>query len=104
MNTLRNQIEQKLQERFGQSSHIEVINESAMHSVPPGSETHFKIIVVSSEFEKLNRLARHRSIQDAIDFEITNLLRAVSLRPYTPGEWKNLEAVENSPSCRGGSK
>ena len=27
--------------------HLEVTNESHMHSVPAGSETHFKVIVVS---------------------------------------------------------
>lgn len=32
-------------------AHLEVINESTMHNVPPGSETHFKVVVVSEEFE-----------------------------------------------------
>lgn len=33
--------------------HLEVINESYMHNVPKGSETHFKVLVVSSRFESL---------------------------------------------------
>lgn len=33
--------------------HLEVINESYMHNVPKGSETHFKVFVVSSRFESL---------------------------------------------------
>ncbi|HCP04161.1 MAG TPA: BolA family transcriptional regulator, partial [Pseudomonas sp.] len=28
-------------------AHLELINESHMHSVPPGSESHFKAVVVS---------------------------------------------------------
>ena len=32
-------------------THIDVINESYMHNVPKGSETHFKVVVVSKEFE-----------------------------------------------------
>lgn len=36
-----------------QPSHIETVNESYMHNVPPGSETHFKVLVVSEEFNGL---------------------------------------------------
>lgn len=36
-----------------QPIHYEVINESYMHNVPKGSETHFKVLVVSSKFESL---------------------------------------------------
>ncbi len=35
-------MERKLTESFG-PSHLEIINESYMHSVPKGSETHFKV-------------------------------------------------------------
>lgn len=31
--------------------HYDVINESYMHNVPQGSETHFKVIVVSEKFD-----------------------------------------------------
>ena len=47
---VQQQIEQQLQERF-QPSQLEVVNESHMHSVPPNSETHFKVLVVSEAFE-----------------------------------------------------
>ena len=30
--------------------HMEVLNESYMHNVPKGSETHFKVLVVSDQF------------------------------------------------------
>lgn len=33
--------------------HLEVVNESYMHNVPKGSETHFKVLVVSEKFESL---------------------------------------------------
>lgn len=33
--------------------HLEVVNESYMHNVPKGSETHFKVLVVSGKFESL---------------------------------------------------
>ena len=31
----------------------QVINESYMHNVPKGSETHFKVVVVSPEFNEV---------------------------------------------------
>lgn len=34
-------------------THLEIINESFMHNVPPGSETHFKVLVVSEAFDGL---------------------------------------------------
>jgi hypothetical protein len=35
-------MERKLTESLG-PSHLEILNESYMHSVPKGSETHFKV-------------------------------------------------------------
>ncbi|GAB6028516.1 hypothetical protein CHUAL_002666 [Chamberlinius hualienensis] len=32
-------------------THLELINESYMHNVPKGSESHFKLLVVSSSFD-----------------------------------------------------
>ena len=31
----------------------QVINESYMHNVPKGSETHFKVVVVSEQFNEV---------------------------------------------------
>lgn len=31
--------------------HLDVLNESYMHNVPKGSETHFKVVVISDKFE-----------------------------------------------------
>lgn len=45
-------IRSKLQKAF-EPVHMEVLNESYMHNVPKGSETHFKVVVVSDKFENL---------------------------------------------------
>lgn len=37
-----------------QPSYLEVINESYMHNVPKGSETHFKVIVVADTFQDMS--------------------------------------------------
>ena len=46
--------------------HLEVINESAMHNVPPGSESHFKVTAVSLEFSDKPLVSRHRMINEIL--------------------------------------
>lgn len=43
-------IRTKLQNRFNPKV-LQLINESYMHNVPKDSETHFKVVIVSEEFE-----------------------------------------------------
>lgn len=52
--TQNNPIELSIKKKlidFLNPSYIEIINESYMHNVPKGSETHFKVIVVSDLFK-----------------------------------------------------
>ncbi|MGL4717279.1 MAG: BolA family protein, partial [Aeromonas sp.] len=41
---------------------LEVFNESHMHRVEPGSESHFKVVIVSQQFAGQRLLARHRQV------------------------------------------
>lgn len=82
---------------------FDVINESANHHVPPNSETHFKLVIISSEFESLSRIARHRLINQLLADELANGLHALSLSLYTPAEWDaNGKTIPASPACRDG--
>ncbi len=82
--------------------HLEVINESHLHSVPKGSESHFRIIVVSNIFENLSLLKRHRKIQDILNCEIS-MIRAVSLHTLTQQEWEvRKNELSRSPACAHG--
>ena len=47
---IQQHIRQKLDQAFT-PLHIEVENESHMHNVPEGSETHFRVLLVSTQFE-----------------------------------------------------
>ena len=49
---MANQITENLTASFN-PAHLQVINESYMHNVPQGSETHFKVVVVSEKFKNL---------------------------------------------------
>lgn len=52
INPIENSIRNKLSIALN-LKHLDVINESHMHNVPPGSETHFKVVVVSENFDGL---------------------------------------------------
>ena len=85
--------------------HLEVIDESHMHSVPEGSESHFKLVVVSDQFEGTALVQRHRMINRLLAGELDQGLHALALHTMTPEEWfaKGGE-VPASPECMGGSK
>jgi BolA protein len=85
--------------------YLEVRNESYMHSVPPGSESHFKVTVVSDKFEGKMLVARHRLLNETLAEELTGPVHALSLHTMTPSEWAEKGGnVPDSPPCHGGSK
>jgi stress-induced morphogen len=100
---VQRRIEQKLHERLSPSV-LEVINESSMHSVPPGSETHFKVVVVSAAFEGKALVERHRLVYEALGDEMRAGVHALTITSRTPAEWQTNGAVAASPPCLGGSK
>lgn len=81
---------------------LEVHNESYLHRVPPNSETHFKVLIVSNTFEGLSRAARHRAVFALTKDEQQNGLHALSLELKTPKEWENQCGMEkiSSPPCQ----
>ena len=85
-------------------SHLEVINESHMHNVPPGSESHFKVVAVSDEFNDKMLVARHRIINKALAEELEGPVHALALHTMTPAEWAEKGAAPESPPCLGGGK
>jgi stress-induced morphogen len=95
-------IREKLSATF-QPAHLDVINESHMHNVPKNSETHFKVIVVSSQFEVTKSpLARHRLINAALAEELEGPVHALSITAKTPAQWEKNSVVTRSPNCQGG--
>ncbi len=101
---IQNQIEETLSKELS-PLHLEVINESGMHSVPPGSETHFKVIAVSENFDRQPLVFRHRIINSLLADQLAGPVHALSLHTLTPEEWERSEGTTvASPLCRGGSK
>ena len=85
--------------------HLEVDNESHMHDVPPGSESHFKLVIASRRFEGRRLLGRHRLVNDALAAELAGPIHALAIHAVTPDEWfLEAGASPDSPLCRGGSR
>lgn len=83
---------------------MEVVNESYQHNVPPGSESHFKVILVTEEFENQRMVGRHRAIYAVLAEELAGSVHALALHTYTPQEWLTSQSTAfNSPPCRGGN-
>ena len=82
---------------------MDVINESNNHHVPAGSETHFKLIIVSTHFKSLSKIERHRLINRLLADELKEGLHALSMHLYTPDEWESSgKTILSSPACRDG--
>jgi len=94
-----NVIESKLSALNGEVLNVE--NESHMHSVPENSETHFKVILVSEEFEKIRAVKRHQMVYALLKDELAGPVHALALHLYTPEEWQG--KAPDSPDCLGGS-
>ena len=83
---------------------LEVVNESHMHNVPEGSESHFKITVASEKFDGLTLIKRHRLINELLKDELGQI-HALALHALTPDQWfERSGQVPDSPPCLGGSK
>lgn len=101
---VQNTIENKLQTALS-PEYLLVENESHMHSVPKNSETHFKVTIVSDEFEGKRLIARHRRVNQLLADELAGPVHALALHTYTPQEWvTKFGQVPDSPNCLGGSK
>eukprot|EP00980_Cylindrotheca_fusiformis_P010347 scaffold2299_cov131-Cylindrotheca_fusiformis.AAC.34 len=95
-------IRQKLTDNL-KPIHLDVVNESYMHNVPKNSETHFKVIVVAEEFEKIKSpLQRHRLVNGILADELDGPVHALSITAKSPSQWEKNNSVPASPSCRGG--
>ncbi|GAB1438981.1 transcriptional regulator BolA [Providencia sp.] len=99
--SMQSRVSQKLQAAFT-PSYLDVINESHQHNVLPGSESHFKVVLVSDNFENKRMLARHREIYAILADELSGGIHALALHTYTQTEWDELaDTALKSPACRG---
>jgi BolA protein len=80
--------------------HLEVVNQSDRHNVPPGSESHFKVVLVSESFEGMSLVSQHRMVYELLSEELEDKVHALALHTYAPSSWNS--ASPESPECLGG--
>ncbi|ORX91847.1 bola-like protein [Basidiobolus meristosporus CBS 931.73] len=84
-------IQKKLTENLKPDS-LEIINESHLHAHHEpmqgvtSRETHFRVKIVSSQFEGKNLMQRHRMIYGLLNDEFAQGLHALALKTKTPKE------------------
>jgi stress-induced morphogen len=100
--SIQARIEEKLTASLS-PTHLEVVNESHMHSVTKGSETHFKVVVVSERFAALSPVKRHQLVYAALSEELRAGVHALAITSRSPSEWVESQASNESPRCHGGN-
>ncbi len=95
---IEDEIRRKLNDRFA-PQRLEIVNESHLHAghhhsgpdeegeFDGGGETHFRIRIVAADFDGMNRVARHRAVNDALAGELApGKVHALAIEPAAPGE------------------
>jgi BolA protein len=100
---VQRRIDAKVRQGFS-PSHLELVNESSMHNVPPGSESHFRLVVVSESFQGRSRVQRHQAVYRTLAEELDGPVHALGLQTFTAGEWEEEQRKLDSPPCLGGER
>lgn len=87
---------------------VELENESHNHhGYFEGKESHFKLTIVSNDFDGLGLVKRHQKIYALAQPLMTangGTIHALAIHAYTPNEWADLGASPDSPNCAGRNK
>lgn len=100
---VQSEIESRLKTELA-PTYLEVDNESHQHSVPENSETHFRVVIVSEQFEGRRSVARHQLVYKVLADQLEGPVHALALHTYSPAEWTERESAPDSPACLGGGK
>lgn len=69
---------------------LDVIDESENHrghgGWREGGETHFRVRIVADAFSGMNRVGRHRTINDILATELSTSVHALAIEARAPGE------------------
>ena len=96
-NAIESKIINQLNSSFKLSS-LKIVNESFMHNVPEGAESHFKIVIVSNQFKEQKMMQRHKAIYKALG-EIMSSIHALSIHAYDDKEFDENPIILDSPQC-----
>ncbi|WP_411901166.1 transcriptional regulator BolA [Salmonella enterica] len=101
---IRGQIDEKVRTAFD-PVFLEVVDEGYRHNVPSGSESHFKVVLVSARFTGERFLNRHRTIYGTLTAELSTTAHPLALHTYTLKQWEALQGTNFvSPSDSGSGR
>ena len=66
-------------------------NISVTHLVVDGDGSHFQAVIVSNDFDGMNRVERHKLVYGSLGNCFESDVHALSFKTYTEDEWKNLK-------------
>lgn len=73
-------------------SHLELVDESALHAghagARPEGESHFRLLIVSDQFEDRSRIERQRIIYHLMGDLMVTDIHALSIKALTPDEMR----------------
>ncbi|GAA0835421.1 MULTISPECIES: BolA/IbaG family iron-sulfur metabolism protein [Marinomonas] len=100
---IQNEIEEAIRAAFG-IEFLSLENESYMHNVPAGSESHFKLVLASDAFLGKRLVQRHQLVYGVLTEQMPKI-HALALHLYTVDEWLEREKTAPfSPKCHGGER
>lgn len=70
---------------------VQIVDDSAMHAGHLGAQGgggHYRVLVVSSRFEGLSRVAAQRLVYQALGELMTTDIHALEMRTLTPEQWR----------------
>lgn len=72
------------------AEHVQIDDDSGLHAGHLGAQGgggHFRVLVVSSRFEGLTRVAAQRLVYQALGELMTTDIHALEMRTLTPDQW-----------------
>lgn len=93
------EIEKRLK-RSMDINHLEILDDTEKHINHKTFErgAHLNAVIVSSNFNQINLLERHRMVYTALNGMIKNEIHALGLKTYSLDEWKILKGLQNEPT------
>ena len=72
------------------AEHVQVEDDSALHAGHPGAQGgggHYRVLVVSSHFDGLSRVAAQRLVYHALGELMTTDIHALEMKTFSPDQW-----------------
>ena len=94
---VQNKIDKLLRDKFNIFKLV-INNESYKHNVPPNSESHFNVQIVSNDFQNLSQIQRHKKVYKAVESLLAEI-HAFSITAMTTSEFKENQSLRDTPDC-----